>query len=288
MRDVPTHVPSVGEVRREELHLDGLSVDLGGRRVLDDISLALGAGEFVALVGPNGAGKTTLLRAIAGLIASAGMVRINSEPLAGLSLRKRARRMSYMPQNGTLAWSMRVRDVVAIGRLPHEGRRHGEQDARIIDAAMQACGVDHLATRMSDQLSGGEKVRVMLARALAVEAPILLFDEPVASLDPSQQLAVMDLLRAQAEAGRIVIVVLHDLALAVRYASRALVLCDGRILADGSPADLLRNGKLGKAFDLTLDWAQTASGLSLHASRSADAPAARASLPDGGVAAKTG
>ena len=269
------------------LDLEAVTVDIGGHRLLGGISFSIAGGQLVALVGPNGAGKTTLLRAITGLVASGGTVRIDRTPLTGLNLRARARLMSYLPQNGSIAWAMRVRDVVAIGRLPHEGRRQGAEEARIVEEAMEACGVLHLADMTPERLSGGERVRVMLARALAVEAPILLLDEPVASLDPARQLAVMDLLRQQARAGRIVVVVLHDLALALRYASRALVMCDGLIHADGTPAELLANGALGTAFDLTLDSIPTVDGFSVHARRIAEPPAAAPPLPVGSVGDKT-
>lgn len=247
------------------LHLTNVGVVLGKRRVVDGISLHADAGEFIALVGPNGAGKTSLLRAIAGLLPFDGEILLGTEMLQELQASDRARHISFMPQNGTLAWPMPVRDVVAIGRLPHEGTAKARDDRTIIDGALQNCGLAALADQNADHLSGGERVRVLLARSLAVDAPILLLDEPVASLDPAWQLQVMDLLQAQARAGRIVVCVLHDLALAMRYASRMIVMRDGLLKADGKPRELIPD--LQKAFDLDFDLIETPTGATLHAHR---------------------
>jgi len=247
------------------LHLTNVSVTLGKRRVVDGISLHADAGEFIALVGPNGAGKTSLLRAVAGLLPFGGEILLGTEMLQELQASDRARHISFMPQNGTLAWPMPVRDVVAIGRLPHEGTHKAQDDRAIINTALSQCGLLKMADQNADHLSGGERVRVLLARSLAVDAPILLLDEPVASLDPAWQLQVMDLLAAQAQAGRIVICVLHDLALAMRYATRMIVMHEGLLIADGKPRGLI--GDLEEAFDLDFDVIDTPTGPTLHAHR---------------------
>ena len=254
------------------LHLDRVGVDLGGRSLVDNISLTASPGQMVALVGPNGAGKTTLVRAIAGLVRRRGSISIAGRDLDAIASRERARLLAYMPQTGTLAWPMRVRDVVAIGRLPHEGSGRRAENERCVNAALAACGIADLADAITDRLSGGERVRVMLARTLAVDAPIVLLDEPVASLDPAQQLAVMDLLRAQADAGKVIVVVMHDLALAVRYASRAVILDRGRMIADASPTELLHSGDLGRVFGLNIEAVQTAGGWSLYPTRDRSLP----------------
>ena len=247
------------------LHLTNVGVSLAKRRVVHGISLHADAGEFIALVGPNGAGKTSLLRAIAGLLPCQGEILLGTEILQELEAVDRARHIAFMPQNGALAWPMPVRDVVAIGRLPHEGTHKAQDDRAIISKAIADCGLTAMADQNADHLSGGERVRVLLARSLAVDAPILLLDEPVASLDPAWQLQVMDLLQAQAKAGRIVVCVLHDLALAMRYATRMIVLRDGRLQADGKPRELLSD--LQKAFDLDFDLIETRNGPTLQAHR---------------------
>ncbi len=247
------------------LHLTNVGVRLGRRHVVDGVSLHADAGEFIALVGPNGAGKTSLLRAIAGLLPCEGEILLGTEILQELNASDRARHISFMPQNGTLAWPMPVRDVVAIGRLPHEGTAKARDDNAIIDDALNHCGLAQLADQNADHLSGGERMRVLLARTLAVNAPILLLDEPVASLDPAWQLQVMELLSTQAQAGRIILCVLHDLALAMRYASRMIIMRDGLLTADGKPRDLMPD--LQNAFDLSFEVLETSSGPTLHAQR---------------------
>ncbi len=207
--------------------VSALSVRLGGREVLHQISFSAGAGEFVALVGPNGAGKTTLLRALAGLlparVASAGKV-----PIAGA--RPDPRRVAYVPQGARCAWGLTVRQVAALGRLPWGGADESE-----VEAALRQCGVQDLAERRIDQVSGGQARRAMLARALAGKPCVLLLDEPVADLDPPACHAVLGLLAEFARAGGVVIAVLHALELAAAYASRMVVLAEGRIVADDAP-----------------------------------------------------
>jgi iron complex transport system ATP-binding protein len=194
-------------------------VCLGGAPVLHDVSFSAGAGEFVAIVGPNGAGKTTLLRAAAGLLPGG---------------RPRPRAVGYVPQGARSAWGLTVRQVVALGRIPH-----GDQDAAAIEAAMAQCGVAGLAERRIDQISGGQARRAMLARALAGRPRALLLDEPVADLDPAAAHVVMDLLARFAADGGLVVAVLHALDLACRYAGRVVVMEDGRITADTSPEQAL-------------------------------------------------
>ncbi len=198
--------------------VSGLSVSLGGRPVLRDVSFVAGAGELVALVGPNGAGKTTLLRALAGV-------------LPGAPGRPDPRHVAYVPQGARCAWGLTVRQVAALGRLPFGGR-----DAGQVEAALRRCGVLDLAERRIDQVSGGQARRAMLARALAGAPRVLLLDEPVADLDPPACHAVMDLLRDFAADGGTVVTVLHALELAVAYAARMVVLAEGAVAADGEPS----------------------------------------------------
>ena len=234
-----------------ELAVDGLSVALGGRAVVRDASWRLGGGELVALLGANGAGKTTVLRAVLGLTPrGAGVVRIGRDDPARMSPSARARRIAYLPQIRPLAWPVRVRDVVALGRFAHGatlGRLAGA-DAEAVARAVRACDLESLVERSCTTLSGGELARVHVARALAAEAPLLLADEPTAALDPLHQHQVMQLLRAGADAGCGVLVVMHDAALAARTADRLLWMADGRIVADGPPEATLTAARLAEVY----------------------------------------
>jgi iron complex transport system ATP-binding protein len=228
-----------------------LHVTLSGRPVLHDVSLELQPGHLVALVGPNGAGKTTLLRALAGLLPSTGAVHVGGDALADLTLRARARRFGYLPQGHVVHWPLDVKDVVALGRFPHgatdPGRLSPEDEAAVL-RAMQATDVVAFASRRVTELSGGERSRVALARVLAVEAPIVLADEPTASLDPRYQLDVMTNLRAVADRGVLVIVVTHDLSLAARFADTVLVMSEGRLVAQAAPAEALSDQIMADVF----------------------------------------
>jgi iron complex transport system ATP-binding protein len=229
----------------------GLGVALGGRTILDRLDLALGAASVTGLIGPNGAGKTTLLRAIAGVVPlSCGSVTLDQRSVAAWRRDALARTIAYLPQGAPCAWPMTVRRVVALGRLPHLSPWRGPaaDDARAIDAALAATDVVHLADRNVLTLSGGERARVMLARALAVGPRYLLADEPVAGLDPEHQLQVMTLLRQRATAGAGIVVTLHDLSLAARFCDRLVVLDHGRIAADGAPDAVLTPSVLASVF----------------------------------------
>jgi iron complex transport system ATP-binding protein len=228
-----------------------LDASLGCRQVLHDISLTLAEGHLVALVGPNGAGKTTLLRALAGLIPSSGEIRIGDDALTSLSLRERAKRFAYLPQGHMVHWPLPARDIVALGRYPHgatDPARLSQQDMEAVLRAMQAVDVTDFADRRVTELSGGERSRVALARVLAVEAPVILADEPTASLDPRHQIDVMQKLRNVADTGVLVVVVTHDLGLAARFADHVLVLSEGRLSAQGEPAVALSEKVLAEVF----------------------------------------
>lgn len=226
-----------------------LSVSLGGRAILEGIDWTARAGEFICVLGPNGAGKSTLLRALSGLLKANG-VTLDGRALDSLSPRERARQIAWLPQTGQAVWPLDVRAVVALGRMPHGVTLDslGARDNDAIENAIKACDLEALASRDVTTLSGGERARALLARALAVEAPVLLADEPVSALDPQHQLTVMDALRAQARRGRLVIAVLHDLTLAARFADRILLMSDGRIAADGPPQTVLTGALLRDVF----------------------------------------
>src|SRR3954469_7013572 len=228
-----------------------LEVALSGRPILNGVSLSLPAGHLVALVGPNGAGKTTLLRALAGLVPSTGSIEVGGERLSALSLRERARRFGYLPQGHVVHWPLPSRDVVALGRYPQgatDPRRLPPADEKAVTRAMQATNVNAFADRPVTELSGGERSRVALARVLAVEAPIVLADEPTASLDPRYQIDVMTTLHSAADRGVLVLVVTHDLGLAARFADTVLVLSGGRLMAQGTPEHALSEQLMADVF----------------------------------------
>ncbi len=239
---------------KSALAAERLDVTLAGRTVLSDVSLSLHQAQLVALVGPNGAGKTTLLRALAGLVPSTGTVEVGGEPLASLSLRERAKRFGYLPQGHLVHWPLPAKDVVALGRYPHgatDPARLSARDEQAVLRAMQATNVVEFAERPITELSGGERSRVALARVLAVEAPIVLADEPTASLDPRYQIDVMINLRAAADRGVLVVVVTHDLGLAARFADTVLVLSAGRLVAQGKPAQALSEQIMADVFRIS-------------------------------------
>jgi iron complex transport system ATP-binding protein len=239
---------------RSMLTAQDVGVTLSGRTVLDGISLSLPSGQLVALVGPNGAGKTTLLRALAGLVPSTGSIEIGGDRLSSLALRERARRFGYLPQGHVVHWPLPARDVVALGRYPHgatDPARLSPRDEQAVMRAMLVTNVVEFAERPVTELSGGERSRVALARVLAVEAPVILADEPTASLDPRYQLDVMKTLRAAADQGVLVIVVTHDLGLAARFADTVLVLSEGRLVAQGAPAAALSERVMADVFRIS-------------------------------------
>jgi iron complex transport system ATP-binding protein len=236
------------------LTAQGVSVKLSGRPVLNDISLSLSSGHLVALVGPNGAGKTTLLRALAGLVPSDGAIHVGGDALSSLPLRERARRFAYLPQGHIVYWPLPARDIVALGRYPHgatDPARLAPKDAEAVLRAMQAADVVEFSERRITELSGGERSRVALARVFAVEAPVILADEPTASLDPRHQIDVMSNLRQGADKGALVIVVTHDLGLAARFADTLLVLSEGRLVSQGAPAAALSEQVMADVFRIT-------------------------------------
>ncbi len=216
-----------------------LCVNYGSNQILNTVSIAVQAGELVGLIGPNGAGKSTLLRALIGLQAlSSGHLIWSGMDVSQISRQDRAKSVAYLAQKQNADWPLRVDDVVMLGRLPHRLPFAGEsdEDRHAVERALAAVNMQWARDRILDHLSGGERARVLLARALAVEAPLLFADEPVAALDPLHQLRVMDLLRERVNRGEGIVVVLHDLALAMRYCDRLIVLDRGTIRMDGAPA----------------------------------------------------
>lgn len=235
-----------------------IRVVVGGAPLLDDVALNVAPGDVVAIIGPNGAGKSTLLRALAGDVQPAdGTVRLLGRPLHAWPVQEQARRRAVLPQQSTLAFAFTAREVVLLGRVPHSGGAAGPRDVAIAEAALEAVDAGHLADRWYTTLSGGEQQRVHLARVLAqIWEPIddqprfLLLDEPTNNLDLAHQHHTLALARRWARQSVGVVVVLHDLNLAAQYADRLVLLYAGRVVAVGTPADVLTPAQIAAVFGL--------------------------------------
>ena len=249
------------------LGAQNLSISRGNRPVLHDISVVLRPGEITAICGPNGAGKSTLLAALAGLLApQAGRVTLDGANLTALHPRTRAQAIGYLPQGGEVAWDVSVASLTALGRLPH-----GDAGEAAVARALAACNLEQLADRPVSTLSGGERARALLARVLAGEPRWILADEPLAALDLAHQLAILQTLRAAAVGeGCGVVIVLHDLALAMNHADRVLVLQGGRLVADGPPEVALGADTITRVWGVPVHWLGEAGARAV-----AYAPAAR-------------
>jgi iron complex transport system ATP-binding protein len=235
------------------LSIDDLSVTLGETDVLDGVSLDVEQGELVGLVGPNGAGKTTLLRAARGtLTPDSGNVRIAGDPVEELSAKATGRRVATVPQDTSVSFSFSVREMVEMGRTPHVSRfgAMDEEDHAAVERAMERTEVAEFADRPVTEISGGERSRVLLARALAQDTPLLLLDEPTASLDPNHRLRTFETVSALVDEGRAAIAAIHDLDTAARYCDRIVVVSDGGVLAEGPPDSVLTGATIGDAFDV--------------------------------------
>jgi iron complex transport system ATP-binding protein len=240
-----------------------LTVERGGRRILERATLALAPGAMTAIVGPNGSGKSTLLRTLAGLWQPVGgTVTLDGRPLARMSRQEIAKCVSFLPQDTRCDFAFTVEEIVAMGRHPHRGRfaPEGKRDRAAIDAAIGRCDLDHLRGRTIDRLSGGERQRVAIARCLATQPAVLLLDEPTAHLDVEHGLAILMLCRSMASTGTAIAVAMHDLGTAVRFASRAALLHDGRIVASGPPSDVLTPGLCRQVFAVDTEILTTADG----------------------------
>jgi iron complex transport system ATP-binding protein len=228
-----------------------ISVSLGDHAAVRDVSVSINAGEMVGFVGPNGAGKTSLLRALLRLVpVDSGKIYLDGTDITSDAPHKRARDIAYLPQGQSVAWPLTARRLVALGRVPHRStwENLAPADKAAIDHALKVTDAAQFADRPVTELSGGERSRVLLARALAVEAPVLLVDEPTASLDPYHQLTTMDALAGAAGAGAAVGVVLHDLNLAGRFCDRLCLMHEGQIVADGPPQEVLSDENLAKVY----------------------------------------
>ncbi len=238
------------------IRAEGVSVTLGAQRPLINVSLTAEPGRVIGIIGPNGSGKTTLVRVLAGVRPpETGQVFLEGQPLTSFSPAARAKRIAYLPQSGSVAWPLRVRELVALGRLPQSAdfwrsplHHPTSQDQAAITKALADAACTNLAERPYPSLSGGEKARALLARALATGAPVVLADEPVAALDPAHQVRILSVLNAQARAGHTVVVVLHDLSLAARFCDHLVLLNAGSVAIAGQCLDVLASPLLETSF----------------------------------------
>ncbi|MEM7287186.1 MAG: ABC transporter ATP-binding protein [Actinomycetota bacterium] len=235
----------------------GVEVRLGTHQALRGVDVSVPTGSWTSIIGPNGAGKTTLLRVIAGLQRQeAGHVRILDEDAAGIGVRGRAQRMALMPQTPNIPPRMRVIDYVLLGRTPHlgAGLKTGPRDLEVVERTLAAVDLESFAGRRVDQLSGGERQRVVIARALAQEAPILLLDEPTTALDVGHQQDVLETVdRVRSELGVTVLATMHDLGLAAQYSDTMTLLVDGAVVSRGAPRAVLDPKTLSAAYGADLD-----------------------------------
>jgi len=236
------------------LRTAALSVSYDAGPVVDGVDLALPAGEITAIIGPNGCGKSTLLRTLARLLApETGVVLLDGSDVHRRPTRDVARELGLLPQGAPCPDGLTVEDLVARGRYPHRGRWRpwSAQDQEQVDAAIEQTAMTDLRDRPVDQLSGGQRQRAWIAMALAQDTPTMLLDEPTTYLDLAHQIEVLDLLaRLNRERGRTIVLVLHDLNEAARYADRIVAMRDGRIAADGPPADVLTQSTVKQVFGL--------------------------------------
>lgn len=237
-----------------------ISAELGARTVLQDFNLDVAPGEIVVVAGPNGAGKSTALKVLAGLMAPAhGDVTLDGRSLKETDRRELARAIAYLPQERTVHWSMACERIVGLGRLPHSSFAAAESaaDAAAIAGAMIRLDVSQFAQRPIATLSGGERARVLVARALAQQSRHIITDEPTSGLDPAHSLRLFDEFKRLSSEGHAIVTALHDLSLAARYATRVVLLKEGRCIAIGPPAQVLSKVNLAAAFAVDVmiaDW----------------------------------
>lgn len=232
-------------------------VKRGDRTILPSISVALASGKVIAVLGPNGTGKSTLLACLAGLLPPvSGKVWLDNEAVSQMAPSVRARRIGFLPQLAEIAWPVDVETLVGLGRIPHRSVASASDHQRAVAQAMRITGTAAWAARDVTTLSGGERARVLFARLLAGEPEWILADEPFAGLDPAHQFETAELLRSFAAAGRGVVFTLHDLTLAARVADRVILMCDGKIQADGPPDEALTSEALRVAYGIEAHWVQ--------------------------------
>ncbi|KAB1661208.1 heme ABC transporter ATP-binding protein [Pseudoclavibacter sp. CFCC 13796] len=246
---LPKRTP-IGETALEACDL---SVELGGRTILDHVDAVVRAGEVLALVGPNGAGKSTLLGALSGDIPSTGVVRLDGRSLSEWPLSEQARARAVLTQHNSLAFPFTVLEVIEMGRAPWQRTPREVEDEAAVAEAMERTETSAFGARAFPSLSGGESARVSLARVLAQRTGVLLLDEPTAALDIRHQEEVLGIARERAQAGDAVVIVLHDLNLAAAYADRIALLEHGTVTAVGSPSEVLTTERISRVYRYPVD-----------------------------------
>lgn len=237
------------------------NIQIGSR--LRDVTASFESGRITAICGPNGAGKSTLLSVMAGLLMpDSGAVKLGERMLADIPQRECARRIGFLPQNGEIAWDVSLRTLVALGRMPH-----GDDAVEPVERAIAALELGDLADRPMSRISGGEKARALLARVMAGEPEWILADEPLAALDLGHQLTLLRHLRDAADKGAGIVIVLHDLALAMNHADRVVVLDDGALAADGTPQDALSADIIDRVWRVAAHWIGEPGGRALIAAQ---------------------
>ena len=233
----------------------GVTVVRGAHPIVNGVDVGFTRGALTAIVGPNGAGKSTLVKALLGLIDAQGAVQLDGQDVAAMAPRVRARSLAYLPQGERHAWPLPVEAVVGLGRYPHGDKRRGDErngdageDGGTVEDVLDRLDLTGLHHRSVLTLSGGEQMRTAVARALAVDADFVLADEPLASLDPRYQFQIMNALAGEAAAGKGVVIVLHDLALAARYAHHMVVMTNGAVAASGAPREVLTAARVEAGF----------------------------------------
>ncbi|WP_037353411.1 ABC transporter ATP-binding protein [Selenomonas sp. FC4001] len=232
------------------LYVRNLQAGYGNKHVFSQVTFAAGGGELIGIIGPNGAGKSTLLKSLLGQLTASGRIELMGKSLSAYRQQSLARMVAYLPQQSQIPFEFTVQDVVLMGRAPHMRwwQREGTQDIRIAQAAMEYMAVADFAAMSVNDLSGGQRQRVLLAKVLAQQTPLLLLDEPASGLDLFYQEELFRFCRELCQAGRTILVVVHDLALAARFCSRLLLLGKGNLLADGPPRMVLQPQVLTRAY----------------------------------------
>jgi cobalamin transport system ATP-binding protein len=248
------------------MRLVGLQASLGKSQILHGIDLVIEPGTWTAIVGPNGAGKTTLLRSILGLINYEGEVHVAGDGMAELTLRERAQRLAYVPQQPTIPPGVGVFDYVLLGRVAHQGYglAPGAEDVAVVEKIIEDLDLTAMAERRVDSLSGGERQRAVVARALTQQSPMLLLDEPTTSLDIGHQMEVLELVdRLRREQNLTVLSTMHDLGLAGQFADRLVLLADGKLVADGTPDEVLTEKLLSDVYGVSVEIVEGRGGLTV-------------------------
>lgn len=230
-----------------------LSLQLNQHSILRQLDIEVRPGELLGLIGPNGAGKTSLLRILAGLqTADQGTVRLDDSVLNAIDRKQLAQTIAYLEQGAPAHWPLRVRRIVELGRLPYLNpwEKLSSRDSEIVDHAMAQAEVHQFADRTVNTLSGGERLRVLIARMFATQANILLADEPIAALDPYHQLHTMELFRNHCDRGGSAVIVMHDLNMAARFCHRLALLHEGQIVAEGAPEQVLSSQQLAAVYGI--------------------------------------